>query len=237
MKPYTREEKEAATAAVPPPIRTFLRSFSLARLTGGIIEKHKMNFRQGGEIVNLIGVTLLGLEPASAFETNLHQALPELSNPIMRELVDDINDRVFKEAQRRLRENIFEPEPEWDEKTLGKKEDWVQPMKDDELHALAEKERAEGRAESKTVEDTGPEGPDESGAVTQEREMADIPDSGELPRTVAEQKTAEPTIARPGAESGTLEALSEKEQEKEVKAPGGQQKKRTADDPYREPVE
>jgi len=232
MKTYSKDEIRVALETVPPPIRSFIESKTLTNLILGISAKHEMNYRQAGVVVDIVTATLIGLEPSTAFETNLHQHLPKLSNPVTRELVADINDRIFKEAQRRLQENILEPEPVWDEKTLGKKENRVQPMNDEKLHELAEKERAEGRAESKTVEDTGPEGSadtkqtlnDEGTEETGASLKAETP-----PQSIAEQKTIGATAVKP-------ESVSE---HRAIPLPetGTSQKKYDSVDPYREPID
>lgn len=111
MRKYTQEERERAREKLPEPIARFLGSETLTNIYLGINEKLKLNLRQLMVVSEITNVTLLGLEEEHALETNLHQFMPELSNADMRELVADINDRVFKEAERRLRENILEPKP------------------------------------------------------------------------------------------------------------------------------
>lgn len=112
MKKYTAEEKAEARKSLPKPLAGFIGSQILTALYFGIKDKLKLNWSQVVDMCEVANVTLLGLEPEHALETNLHQYMPELSNADMRELVADLNDRVFKEAQRRLRENVIEPGPE-----------------------------------------------------------------------------------------------------------------------------
>ncbi|MBI3573952.1 hypothetical protein HY090_02790 [Candidatus Kaiserbacteria bacterium] len=112
MKNHTREEKRAAKAKLPPPIGTFIGSQSLSNIYLGIEQKLKLNLRQLMIMCEIANLTLMGLESEQEVETNLHQLLPELSNADTKELVADLNDRVFKEVQRRLRDNIIEAEPE-----------------------------------------------------------------------------------------------------------------------------
>ncbi len=158
MKNYTREERADARKKLTRPVNDFLSSDALLDIYRGIFKKHKLNFYQGGLVSEIANVTLMGLEPESALETNLHQTLPALSSDTMRELAADINDRLFKEARRRVQENIVTPEPVWDEEELGKKpaENSEPLLTDEELEALAEKEAKEGW--------TPPIEPDESAA-------------------------------------------------------------------------
>jgi hypothetical protein len=109
MKTYTVQEREDAKGRLPAPIADFVGSESLTNIYLGIRTKLKLNLRQLVIMTEIANLTLLGLEPEHALETNLHQYLPELSNADTKELAADLNDRVFKEAQRRLRENVTEP--------------------------------------------------------------------------------------------------------------------------------
>lgn len=148
MKQHTAQERQQARVKLPKPVSDFLGSDALLQIYLGVIAKQRLNFNQGGRMTDIVNATLLGLEPISAIETNLHQDLPELSNAAMRELVDDLNDRVFKEANRRLQENIIEPEPEWDREEFGEKPgergaDAALPS-DEDIERLAEKEKKEG---------------------------------------------------------------------------------------------
>jgi len=119
MRTYGIKEKEGAKEKLPESIRSFLNSEVLPKIYIGIKDKLKLNLRQLMLFAEVANVTLMGLEPEHALETNLHQYLPELSNAEMRELAADINDRVFKEAQRRLRENVVEKNTEDEAATEG----------------------------------------------------------------------------------------------------------------------
>lgn len=112
MKSHTRQEEEAAQKKLPQSLADFLGSETLSKLYLGIRDKLKLNLRQLMAMSGVVNATLLGLEEEGSLEANLHQYLPELSNADMRELVADINDRILKEARRRLRENILEPKEE-----------------------------------------------------------------------------------------------------------------------------
>jgi hypothetical protein len=95
-------------------------------------------------VSNVVNATLLGLESESAVETNLHQEIHTLTNEQVHALVEDINLRIFKDARRRLEEQIIEEEP-WDEEELGPKTQANEKLLSDaELDALAEKEEKEG---------------------------------------------------------------------------------------------
>lgn len=169
MKTYTAEERIEARKKLPRPVSDFFVSPEIITIYGGIAKKLTLNLHQNSAMRDVVNATLLGLEPEHALETNLHQALPELSNVMTRELVADINDRVFKEAKRRLEQNIVTPEPEWNEVEWGPKpteEDWKkfveQEAKDresplakmsyEEIGALAEKEAAERKAKDDAEE-------------------------------------------------------------------------------------
>jgi len=148
MKTYSKEERIEAKNNLPRPVSGFLSSNTITEIYDGLIKKHHLNLWQGSLVSKTANLILLGLEPQSSIETNLHQVLPELSSATTREIVNDLNDRIFKEASRRLHENIIEPEPEWDVDEFGPK-----PTKDgagselptdEELDKLAEKEAVEG---------------------------------------------------------------------------------------------
>lgn len=144
MKTYTNEERAEAKRKLPQPLSDFLSSDTITNLYMGITEKNKLNLRQGNVMSIVTNSTLIGLEPESALETNFHHELPELSNERVRMLVEDLNTRIFKEAQRRLKENVLEPKAEWDEAELGPRpkagEKPIEIPSDEELDRLAEEE-------------------------------------------------------------------------------------------------
>lgn len=146
MKNYTRDEYAEARKKLPRPMNDFFDSKEFLTIYRGIFAKHKLNFNQSGIVSDIANATLMGLEPEAVLETNLHQMLPELSNAATHELVADMNDRLFKEARRRVQENIVTPEPVWDEEELGKKPSETDPplLTDEELDKLVEKEKIEG---------------------------------------------------------------------------------------------
>lgn len=109
MKKYSPEEVKKTLEGLPQPLKDFAGSETLTNIYVGIQEKHHLNLRQLAALADATNMSLLGLEPESALETNLHQLMHELPNAVTKELVADINDRVFKEARRRLTENILEP--------------------------------------------------------------------------------------------------------------------------------
>ncbi len=146
MKDYTPVQREEAKKKLPRPVSDFLVSNTILDIYRGLVQKHALNWRQGGLVTDVVNNTLLGLESESTLETNLHQALPELSANTMRELIVDINDRILKEARRRLQENIVTPEPAWNAEELGSQKDAAAEklISDEELDKLAEKEEKEG---------------------------------------------------------------------------------------------
>lgn len=166
MKTYTQQEREQAMDALPVPVSDFLKSDTITNIYVGIGEKLNLNYRQVGLASQITNVTLLGLEPEHALETNIHQALPELSNTATRELVADINDRIFKEVQRRIKENIIEKKTEQSEYELSlkptdeelkqyeiqEKVDSEHPVEYEELLKLAEQEKAERKAKEDAEE-------------------------------------------------------------------------------------
>ncbi len=134
MKKHTKQEEAQALQNSPKPIRGFLRTAALTNIYQGIAKKLTLDLRQMLGVTEITYTTLIGLEPESGLETAIHQVLPELSNEKTRELVADINDRIFKEAGRRLQENIIEPESPL----------VVREPTDAELEALGEREKREG---------------------------------------------------------------------------------------------
>ena len=188
MKIYTRQEKEEAKKKLPKPIYDFLGSPALAGLYTGIKDKLKLDLRQLMMFSEIVNTTLIGLEPQSALETNLHQLLPELSNEVTRELATDINDRIFKEAQRRLRENITNLEPAWNEEELGPKEVLGKnKLTDAEIERLAIQQEKEGWT-APVDPNEGPEGDLSDEESSQTPILAPL--SGQIPisRTQSEEK-------------------------------------------------
>jgi len=109
MKAVTQQIKDEAFNRLPLPLQDFLGSEALVAIYKGLATKLQLNFRQIFAVSEITNLTILGIEQESALETNIHLLLPELSNKKTRELVADINDRIFKEARRRLQENVIEP--------------------------------------------------------------------------------------------------------------------------------
>src|ERR1700682_5291600 len=112
MKTYSEEELQQAKQKLPKPTRDFLTSKTLSDLYLTFTKRHTLNISQLMGVSRIVNLTLLGLEAESAIETNLHQEIHTLTNQQTQDLVEDINTRIFKEARRRLTENITEPE-EW----------------------------------------------------------------------------------------------------------------------------
>ena len=164
MKTHTREEREEAKKKLPEPVRDFLASPTLTTLHVGIQKKHNLDLRQLMLFADIVNVTLMGLEPESALETSLHQAIHELSNEGARELVADINDRVFKEAKRRIQESIPEPsvwsakpaaQPALSEEELSdnKRRELIDTMRDDDPELIAAYEHDAKAVEEKRKAD------------------------------------------------------------------------------------
>ena len=250
MKSYTDEEKTQAEKKLPPPVLDFLLSPALSTIYIGIQNKHKLDLRQLGLLSEVVNVTLMGLEPESALETNLHQTIHELSNEGTRELAADINDRVFKEARRRLAEDVREPSV-WSEEILHplsekdlaaiKEEQRINNMADDdpELLALQKKEDAiEAERRRKQDEELAEalrqaaeeEAKQAAGAETQKNPEGEAPPP-EQGASIAAEKLALPKISK--TEEVKAPPL------KEVPAESGPLKKvyRNGNDPYREPIE
>ena len=102
MKSYTFEELRSARRASPMPLQHFILSPTLTNIYAGIEKKHSLNDTQMYFVLRVVSATMLGLESETALETNIHQALPELSHAATLELVADITTRVLKEAKRRV---------------------------------------------------------------------------------------------------------------------------------------
>lgn len=224
MKTYSKEETAEARNKLPKPVNDFLSSNTITEIYDGLIKKHRLNLWQGGLMSKTTNLILLGLEPESALETSLHQALPELNNAAMREIVNDLNDRIFKEASRRLRENITEPEPEWDVDEFGPKptKDAVTSVlpTDEELDKLAEKEAVEGwedpeeeaerkaeieRAQSKTLSSTPEETTDTSASSIVAEKLGLIAD---MPAENANKEVVIPVPEIPEEKLGDVSANS-----------------------------
>lgn len=257
MKTYSKEEREEAKDKLPKPVRGFLSSNTITEIYGGLIKKHGLNLWQGSLMSKVANLVLLGLEPLSALETNLHQVLPELSSATTREIVNDLNDRIFKEASRRLHENIIEPEPEWDVDELGPKPTKETPATvlptDEELDKLAEKEEAEGwedpeeeaerkaeleRARLKTLQPTPEETADSSPSsiVAEKLGLAsDVPaDNEKKELAIPAMPILEEKLGEQALKTAPTETLAP------IKPPASEAPKpayKGGVDPYREPVE
>lgn len=109
MKTLQPNELLKALRNAPEPVRDFAVSPTLMSIYDGIQKKHGLSDLQMAFVSKLANCTMLELEPESAIETNLHQALPELSHASTLELVADITTRILKEAKRRQAERILEP--------------------------------------------------------------------------------------------------------------------------------
>lgn len=244
MKPHTKEEKRLAIEKLPKPIFDFIGSTTLKNIFNGIQKKSELNLRQMMIFTEIVNVTLMGLESETALETNLHQWLPELSNAAMRELVNDINDRVFKEAKRRLQENITNPEPLWDESALGPKESFVVGLSDAELKKIEEEEKEIGKIilipdSTEPAEDEGDDRDDDLEAETQEKTSATPAPSilTEKLGIVQTQNTSIPVMGMNVLET-TPNATAPTQQPKPLPQET-QNKNHYANkvDPYREPIE
>lgn len=108
MKNYSPEERAAAIKKLPRPASYFVGSKRLYEIYKGIGNKLNLTQKQFMLMAEIAGVTLIGLEPESALEANIHYVMPELPNATAKELVLDIQDRVLKESQRRVKEEVFE---------------------------------------------------------------------------------------------------------------------------------
>jgi myosin heavy subunit len=170
MKTYTKEEREAAMKALPRPIADFAKSEVITEIYFGLQKKHKLNIWELSVVAGAANLALLGLEPESSVEPTIHQELPEISNAVLRELIADINDRVFKEAKRRLKENIVIEEP-WDEEEHGPK------PTEEQMKALAERQKLEEK------DDDNPEV-----LAADEKEVARLLKQNELDRKAAEDE-------------------------------------------------
>lgn len=231
MKTYPDEEYIKARENLPRPIADFLSSDALTGIYVGIAKKLKLNLRQADAMSTIINATLLGLEPEHALEHNLHQELPELSNEKTRELVADINDRIFKEATRRLRENIITQE-EWDEATFGPKDTYRPPVSDTEARKLVEAER-KAKAEKPTPVDTkSPTG----------ESPAPVPQpASPQPQTAKAQEPGSTAPPAPGI-AKLQETVTTKPEEVIIAEPppkssSGSAQQTRATDPYRETIE
>lgn len=111
MRRYSLKEKNAALERLPQPVRDFLASLTLTGIYEGLATKLNLSFKQSLLMGDIANVTIMKLEDEHALETNIHQMMPELSNTQTRELAADLEDRVFREVARRIRENVLDPNP------------------------------------------------------------------------------------------------------------------------------
>jgi len=266
MKTYTQKEREQAMDTLPIPVSDFLKSNTITDIYVGIGEKLNLNYRQIGLASQITNATLLGLEPEHALETNIHQALPELSNTATRELVADINDRIFKEMQRRIKENIIEKKTEQSEYELSlkptdeelrkyeiqDKEDAEHPIEYEKLLKLAEQEKVERKAKEDAEEAEAEKKRPTTTPVTPE-ETADLSPSS----IVAEKLGLAPDVPTENGNKEMGMSASETQEEKIEEAPSNSIPTETTNpvpikpqvvepakpaykggvDPYREPVE
>lgn len=216
MKNYSPEERAAAIKKLPRPASYFAGSKRLYEIYKGIEKKLNLSHQQFMIMAEIAGVTLIGLESESALEANIHFLMPELPNAVAKELALDIQDRVLKESQRRVKEEIFEQDtfvptemgltPE--QETERQRELRIDAMDDDdpELLKLIELEKAErakreadeaGELEQAKVEARKPRPqPLDASEATLEptSATADSPISASETPNIAVQKLAAPTM-------------------------------------------
>lgn len=216
MKNYSTEERAVAIKKLPRPISYFAGSKRLYEIYKGIERKLNLTHSQFMKMAEVAGVTLIGLEPESALEANIHFLIPELSNSVTKELVLDIQDRILKEAQRRAKEEIFEqdsfvpsemgltPEQELERQ----RQFAVDAMDDDdpELLKLIEQEKAE--AEKRAAEEAGEL---EQALVEAQKPRPKALEAKEKALEVAEEATGDspisvPEIPAPGIAAQKLSA-------------------------------
>ncbi|TAK58497.1 hypothetical protein EPO14_04110 [Patescibacteria group bacterium] len=253
MKNYTRDEYIEARKKLTKPVNDFFDSKELIAIYRGIFAKYKLNFNQAGLVSDIANATLMGLESEAVLETNLHQMLPELSNAATHELVADINDRLFKEARRRVQENIVAPEPVWDEEELGKKPEENDPLllSDEALDALAEKEKIDGWKDPDEADRAKAEQERLNPPVVTPEETADLSPSSIVAEKLGlvtdvpnENKTDETGVPVTPISEEKLGEETKKTAPTETPAPIKPQATETPKpaykggvDPYREPVE
>lgn len=242
MKAYSRDEKDAVKENLPKPLVDFLGSEALSNIYIGIQKKFKFNLRQLMLMAEVANTTLMGLEAESATETNIHELLPELSNETTRELVADINDRVFKEARRRLQENITEPGPEWDEEALGPKEGYKRLLNSAELKEHMEEEERTGKKTATVPVNDGAPPPEEASISAPEKTEVKIGPSdtsagAPLLRTEENLSGAKPSEVKTNEKLQAPTATKPEEVSVDVsQKSAGESASRTVD-PYRETIE
>jgi hypothetical protein len=118
MNNFTAQQYLNAKKKLPQALQDFLSSDDIDAIYNGIREKHSLTLPQFASLTRAASAILIKLEPESALEAKLHQELPALQSGVLRELVEDVKDRVFKEAARRVRENIITSKPEGEAATV-----------------------------------------------------------------------------------------------------------------------
>lgn len=234
MKTYSNAEEQEAYTKLPEQIRSFLDSQTIIKLYTSLAQRSTLNISQLMIMSSLTRLTLLGLEPESALETNLHQEIHTLSNEQVAQLVEDINTRIFKEAKRRLQENIVELE-DWDESELGprpKPDEKKTVPTDEELDKLVEEEEKTGGWKDPDEEEVG---------LPLKAEKPEAPANPETPNIeVAQEKSivAEKLGATPETQTEKRPVETVTSGNAEVKPPVPKQSPTyTGIDPYREQVE
>ncbi len=102
MKTYLTEEKSAAKNKLPAPLSQFLDSPDLAKIYADIEKKFRLNLRQIAALIEIIELTLVGLEPESNFPNNARATLPEFSSTQLEGIIENVDERIFFDAKRRL---------------------------------------------------------------------------------------------------------------------------------------
>lgn len=222
MKDHSVQEMEQALERVPKPIADFAISETLTTIYSEIAKRHKLNLRQIAEVSKVVNTTLVGLEPEERLGIEIHDTLLEFDNDALNPLVADINSLVFKEAKRRLQENIVE-EDTWDETELGPKpkpEESVELISDEELDKLVEAEEKAG----------GFKGDEEEEGTAQTTAQNVGTAKTPAPQSIASQKIA-------GSVSTKPEHVASVDTPKKSATPSTQKKEMGGTDPYREPIE
>lgn len=105
MSKYNKEELEKQFATAPDMIRQALFSDETSAAVRAIGDKHGLHIDQIGSLADEIGVTMLGLEPASDFIKNIQTRL-NISASEAEQIAMEVNKNIFL----RLREVMKKPE-------------------------------------------------------------------------------------------------------------------------------
>jgi hypothetical protein len=114
MKQFTAEQIQKRFETLPQEIKDAIASTDVHDALKAISTKYSLHIDQQGELVDQVGLVMLGLSPAKSFVSNLSQAA-EIDAPTAAKIAADINSQVLdkiRSSMRAFEEKAEEEKPQ-----------------------------------------------------------------------------------------------------------------------------